>query len=255
VKVAWLTVAPVKALALLARDEVQLEPFGVAENRRFHLVDENGRLLNRKIAGGELLQVQPAWDEASDRLALTLPDGSVVESAVALGEPVTTNFYGRPVAGREVVGPWADALSALADRHVRLVRPDDVGTGVDRGTGAAVTLLSRGSLDELAAHAGTDAVDERRFRMLIGVDGARAHEEDEWLGRTVRLGEAIVRPLGNVGRCAVTTQDPDTGVVDLDTLRLLRDYRPNGTEPLPFGVFGEVVEPGRVRVGDLVEPL
>jgi uncharacterized protein YcbX len=253
VKVAWLSVAPVKALALVSRDEVQLERFGVAENRRFHLVDENGRLLNRKIVG-ELVQVRPAWDAVGDHLALTLPDGSVVESLVALGEPVTTSFYGRPVAGRLVEGPWADALSALAGRAVRLVRPDEPGAGVDRGSGA-VTLLSRASLDELAARAGADGVDERRFRMLIGVEGSRAHEEDEWLGREVRVGEAIVRPVGNVGRCAVTTQDPDSGIADLDTLGLLGEYRPEGTERLPFGVFGEVVEPGRVRMGDPVVPL
>jgi len=51
----------------------------------------------------------------------------------------------------------------------------------------------------------------------------------------------------------VTTQDPDTGVPTVDTLRALRSYRPEGTERLPFGVFGSVVAPGRVRVGDAVE--
>ncbi len=52
----------------------------------------------------------------------------------------------------------------------------------------------------------------------------------------------------------MTTQDPDTGAVTLDTLRVLRDYRGDveTEEPLPFGVWGEVVTPGRVRVGDAV---
>ena len=40
--VAWITIAPVKSLALVHRDEVELEPFGVRENRRFYLVDDNG---------------------------------------------------------------------------------------------------------------------------------------------------------------------------------------------------------------------
>jgi uncharacterized protein YcbX len=55
----------------------------------------------------------------------------------------------------------------------------------------------------------------------------------------------------------VTGQDPSTGVKDLDTLRVLRRYRPavEGEEPLPMGVFGGVEQPGRVRVGDPVEAL
>ncbi len=62
---------------------------------------------------------------------------------------------------------------------------------------------------------------------------------------------------GDVGRCVVTTQDPDTGERDLDTLRTLTGYRGEveTTERLPFGVWGEVVEPGTVRLGDAVEPV
>jgi uncharacterized protein YcbX len=70
----------------------------------------------------------------------------------------------------------------------------------------------------------------------------------------VRFGEAVLRPLGHVGRCAVTTQNPDTGLPDLDTLRTIRGYREDGTEPIPFGVYGAVLESGLVRLGDPVEP-
>ena len=64
-------------------------------------------------------------------------------------------------------------------------------------------------------------------------------------------------PQGNVGRCAITTQNPDTGRVDLDTLKALAVYRCDveTTEPLPFGIHAAVAEPGRVRVGDPVEVL
>ena len=37
------------------------------------------------------------------------------------------------------------------------------------------------SLRELAANAGVDEVDPRRFRMLVDLEGARAHEEDSEL--------------------------------------------------------------------------
>src|SRR5438874_2038182 len=79
--------------------------------------------------------------------------------------------------------------------------------------------VSRASLEALQAAARADGpVDGRRFRMLFGIDGVAAHEEDAWLGRQVRIGEALIVPLGHVGRCATTTQDPDTGVRSLDTL-------------------------------------
>jgi len=59
-----------------------------------------------------------------------------------------------------------------------------------------------------------------------------------------------------VPRCAVTTQDPDTGVPTLDTLRGIKSYRGlrDGTQ-IDFGVYFDVEQPGRVRVGDAVQPL
>src|SRR5262249_60428163 len=112
------------------------------------------------------------------------------------------------------------------------------------------------SLEGLAQQLGVGEVDSRRFRMNFGVEGIEAHEEDVWRGRRVRVGEAVVIPQGNVGRCAITTQNPDTGVVDLDTLNALAGYRSGveTTEPLPFGIHAAVAQAGRVRVGDPVQP-
>jgi hypothetical protein len=252
--VSWISIAPVKALALVHPGEVELEPFGVRENRRFYLVDAEGRMVNGKVAG-PLVQVVPDYDERLSRLALRFPDGAVVEGDVDLGEAATTDFFGRSVAGRLVIGPWSGALSEHAGRQFRLVRIDRPGDGADRGSGAGVSLVATSSLEALAQAAGVERVDGRRFRMLFGVDGVPAHAEDGWLGRRVRIGEAVIVPHGNVGRCVVTKQDPDTGLPDLDTLGALAGYRGDveTTERLPFGVWGEVVEPGRVRVGDRVE--
>ena len=175
---------------------------------------------------------------------------------VELGEPVTTSFYGRPVEGRIVDGPWADALSSFVGRPLRLVQPVEPGGGLDRG-GGAVTLLSTASLEAIREAAGADTpVDPRRFRMLFGVEGVEPHEEDSWIGRRVRIGEATALLRGNVGRCVVTSRDPDTGERTLATLDALAEYRGDveTTEPLPFGVWGTVAEPGRVRLGDAVVP-
>jgi uncharacterized protein YcbX len=92
--------------------------------------------------------------------------------------------------------------------------------------------------------------------MLLEIDGVGAHEEDEWLGGRVRVGEAELAPLGDVGRCVVTTRSADSGRFTYDTLKALAGYRREGvTEPLPLGVYCDVVVPGRVRVGDPVGPL
>jgi uncharacterized protein len=253
--VAWITIAPVKALALVHREEVELESFGVRENRRFYLVDDNGRMINGKVLG-PLVRVVPDYHEETGRLTLHLPDGDVVADDVAVGEILTTSFFGRPVAGRVVEGPWSEALSGLAGRSLRLVRTDEPGHGADRGARAGVSLVGTASLEALANAAGVDSVDGRRFRMLFGVDGVPPHAEDGWIGRPLRIGDAVVRLRGNVGRCAITTQDPDTGVPDLDTLHMLGTYRGDieTSEPLPFGVWGEILERGRVRLGDPVEP-
>jgi uncharacterized protein len=89
------------------------------------------------------------------------------------------------------------------------------------------------------------------------VNGAEAHEEDGWVGRATRVGEALVAWGGHVGRCLITSRDPDSGKVDLATLDILRDYRDESatTEPLPFGIYGQVLEGGVVRLGDKVTPL
>ena len=90
--------------------------------------------------------------------------------------------------------------------------------------------------------------------MLFTLAGCDAHEEDTWSGKLLRVGETLLRVGGPVDRCAVTTRDPDSGERDLDTLRLLEDYRGvRDGKHVDFGVYATVEQPGRVRVGDLVE--
>jgi uncharacterized protein YcbX len=238
---------------LISVDAVELEGTGVRGDRRFFLVDDDGVLANAKRVP-RLLAVRPAVEDG--RLLLRFPDGTVVEGDVAPGERVETSFFGRPVAGRFVDGPWNEPLSELAGKALRLVQTEREGDGHDRGRSAAASLVSTGSLDALRVAAGaTRPVDGRRFRMTIGIEGVEPHAEDGWLGDRVRVGGAVVVVSGNVGRCAVTTLDPDLGIRDLDTLGAIAAYRGEvpTKEPLPFGVWCEVVEPGPVAVGDPVE--
>jgi MOSC domain-containing protein len=255
-RVAWITVAPVKGLALLHLESVRLELFGVRENRRFYLIGEDGRLLNGKHLA-PLVQIRAEWDEAAGTLALSFPDGNILAGEIELGDAVSTSFYGRrEVEGRLVVGPWSDAISSFVGRPLRLVQPRELGAGVDRA-GGAVTILSTASLEALREAAGiAEPIDARRFRMLFGVEGVGPHEEDSWLGRLVRFGEAEVEVRGNTGRCLVTSRHPDSGARNLPTLDVLAEYRGDleTTERLAFGVWAAVTEPGVVRLGDPVVP-
>jgi uncharacterized protein len=254
-RVVRISIAPVKSLGLVHPEEIDLELDGVRGNRRFWLVDQDGRLFNNK-RNGPIVRIRPEWDEETRELALSFPDGTRVEGTVELGEPVDAEMYGHPHPSHRVLGPWEDAIVRYAGRPLTLLYADD--HAVDRGyRGGSVSLVSRSSLERMRTEAGaTDPVDGRRFRMLFEIDGVPAHEEDQWLGTQVQVGEATILLNGDVGRCVVTSHDPDTGVTDLDTLGTLAAYRPDGRrEPLPFGVYGSVAVPGRVRVGDAVQPL
>jgi uncharacterized protein YcbX len=253
-RVARISIAPVKALGLVHPESVVLGPRGVAGNRRFWLLEADGRLVSNK-RHGSLMQVRPEWDEETRELALTFPDGSRVTGTVELGDEVfEAEMYNHPIASRHVIGPWQEALSRFAGQPLTLLWAEE--GAPDRLYAGTTTIVSRESIARLAHEAGEAELDGRRFRMLFEIEGVRPNEEDEWIGTQVRVGTATLQLNGDVGRCAITTLDPDTGVPTVDTLKALAAYRPAGRrEPLPFGVYGSVAVPGRVRVGDAVQPL
>ena len=251
-----ISTTPVKGLALAHPHEIRLERTGATDDRRFYLVDGGGHLVNRKRAP-HLAWIGATLADGGSTLAIATPDGEPIEALVETDRPVETSFYGRAVRGRVVRGPFSEAISQAAGVELTLVRADQPGGGHDRGPAGAVSLVSIASLERLAAELAVTDLDARRFRMLFEVAGVEAHEEDGWVGRRISIGEAVVRLHALVGRCAVTTQDPDSGASDLDTLRALGAYRADvpSEEPLPFGVWGSVETPGVVRVGDVVAPL
>jgi uncharacterized protein YcbX len=254
--VAWIAVAPVKGMRLAHREVADVSEDGVRGDRAFLLLDEQGAMVSAPRVGA-LVAIVAEHDPAAGTLALRFPGGERVSGAIELGEELHVSCYGNEVTGRIVLGAFSDAISAHCGQPLRLVAlpPDRV--GADRGRDGAVTLLSAAAPERLAADAGEQAaIDARRFRMTFGVAGVAAYEEERWIGRTVRVGETLLRVMGNVGRCVVTTRNPDSGVVDLRTLHHLRRTRGEvaTTEPLPFGVHARVLEPGRVRLGDAVEP-
>lgn len=165
-------------------------------------------------------------------------------------ERVVGKFEEYDVPGRIVEGPWDGPLSQLAGHPVKVARANGSSYLAE-----PVTLVSEASIGRLAQEAGED-VDGRRFRMLLTLAGCSEHEEDTWRGSLLRIGEVVLRVGGPVPRCAATTRDPDTGLRDLDALRLIKEYRGiQARRHVDFGVYAQVEQPGSVELGDTVERL
>jgi uncharacterized protein YcbX len=246
-RVARFSIAPVRSLGLQHPTEIELTERGVVEDRRFFLTNDGNRLVDQLIVF-KLVQVASRTDPEATSLWMRFPDGTEVDGEVELAEAVETPIHGRTGVGHRVIGPWAEALTEFVGMPIRVIRCDRVG-GTRSGNPASI--ISDGSVRELAAHAGVDWVDSRRFRMLIDLEDARAHEEDTWIGKRVRLGDAVLRVTKPDARCAMTTHDPDSGEPDLDTLRTIISYRGlREGKHADLGVLADVEQPGRIRIGD-----
>jgi uncharacterized protein YcbX len=93
-------------------------------------------------------------------------------------------------------------------------------------------------------------IDVRRFRGNFSIDGGLPWEELNWVDREIEIGNARMRVVKLIERCAATTVNPATGQRDLtiptDLARLYGHVM--------FGVYAEVVAGGRIEVGDPVKP-
>jgi uncharacterized protein len=248
--VSRLSITPVRGTRLHHPDAVRVDRHGVTDDRRYLILDPDDRIFDGTKLG-PLVQLTAELRHDPEQLSIAFPDGSIAEGEVELGAPMTITVYSRSFLVRPVIGPWADALSAWAGRPLRLARVERTDGAFDRNP---VSIVSRASVEELGRHVEPPgAVDARRFRMLVEVDGASPHQEDEWLGHEVGIGEAVVRVTKRDPRCVITTQDPDTGLRDIPTLHVIKAYRGlREGKHLDFGVYADVVRPGEIRVGDAV---
>jgi MOSC domain-containing protein len=109
-----------------------------------------------------------------------------------------------------------------------------------------VLIVNLASLQAFAMEAGM-ALDPRRFRANLYVNGMEPEEELRWLGRTIRAGEAELEVTSRCERCKVITMDPDTTEQTPELLRLLVERHDER-----MGMYCRVIKPGMVGVGDYV---
>ena len=256
-RVSKISIAPIKGLAVQRVDAVDVGLNGVTENRRLHLVDETGRFVNGKTSM-QLSLVAARLDCEAASLALEFPEGDIVAGTIELGEPVETVFFGRPASGPLRAGTMGGRALAVvgarpAPRDVRRGRRGErsrARRGREhhlRGIGGRPRPHGRRRRAGLAAL--PHALRGRRRRSVRGGHLDRPRGPDRRRRRLPRRERRTLRGhhvRSGHGRSATSTRSACSRPTasDIET-----------TEPLPLGVVGDVVTPGRVRVGDPVAPL
>jgi uncharacterized protein len=262
-RIASLHTYPIKGCRRLDHAAAAVEPWGLAGDRRWMIVDAGGVGITQRIVPAlALLTVRPRPGgltvSAPDR-----PDLDVAEPVDGPAEQVRVFRSSRPVPARMA----ADAgwFRGCLGREARLVwlgdptvRPvGEYGRDGDRvsfADGFPMLLTSTASLDALndwLLEEGEKPVPMTRFRPNLVVTGAPAWAEDAWVGGRLRIGGVPVRAAKPCDRCLVTTIDQDTAEVGREPLRILGRYR-RFAEGLMFGINLIPDGPGVLRVGDRV---
>ena len=246
-------VSAVKSLRLVLVADARIERDGIPGDRRFALLDPRRARVVTQREIGALAQIESHYEPETGELALVMPDGTRVAAAVDGGRPASVNLWGRMVEGRALDGPWSAAISEAIGREVAILELPD---GIRALDSHPISLLSQASADEVGHRGGIDdGLDARRFRPSLLLEGLGPHEEDTWVGRPVRAGEALLSVIRLDPRCSLTTRNPETGERDADTLRWLASYRRADDGDVYCGLYADVLEPGCVAVGDSVEPV
>ena len=206
---------PVNSMLGERCEELQVDARGAVGDRLYAVRDADGKLGSGKNTGRfRRLEGLFGFTAGGDPPRVRFPDGRSL-----------------PADDPAIHG----ALSAVLRTPVTLAFEKDV----PHHDAEPIHLVTTGSLARLGA-------DERRFRPNLVID--TQDDEAAWEGRTLRVGEATLKVAYRTGRCVMITMAQS----DLpEQPSLLRTLAQGGGEPL-FGVYAEVVVPGRIKLGDAV---
>ncbi len=267
-----LFIHPVKSLRACAVESVEIDALGAVGDRRFMIVDENGRFLTQRTL------------PRMARVATALADGELTLSAEGAGE-LRVPRASDPAAPLRRVSVWkseglqaedcgdepARWLGGLLGASCRLVRvgrdfrrpmlkadalPGDRIGFADSHPFLVISEASLGDLNARLAFGGHPALPMNRFRPNLVVAGCPAFAEDGW--PRLRIGGIVFRDGGPCSRCIVTTTDQFTGERGKEPLRLLATYRRDPDDPtdVNFGRnFNHETKSGMLKLGDPVEVL
>ncbi len=265
---------PVKSMLGEDLDAGDVTFRGLDHDRRLAVVSRRtGKIASAKYPRlwRTLLTLSAAADPpaGAESVRITLPDGEVVTStdpgvdqvlSALLSEPVTLTATPPPGASLDRAVPEA----VLADGVTAEVPAEiiEIGTGAPPGTFvdfAPLHLLTTATLDRIAGLSPRGVADAERYRPNVVIrTTVPGFAENDWLDRYVAVGEdLILRVIARTPRCAVPTLAHGPLPRDADALRVLA--RHNRLSPVAdmdpepcAGVYAEVLNPGRIHVGDSV---
>lgn len=257
---------PVKSCRGEALTTAIVEPWGLAGDRRWMIVDADGGQVTAR-EHPRLVLVRP--EMLDDGLRLTSPDLDELVVPIPDGrERVDVSVWGSPFRAA-LAGVGHDWFAKIVGEPVRLVYLDDptrrapnpaFSAPSDRVSLADAYPLLLASEESLAAvnewiaagrHAEEGPLPMTRFRPSVVVRGADAWAEDGW--RRVRIGAAEFRAVKGCDRCVLTLVNPDTAVSGREPLAsLVRHRRWDGKSWFAMQLIPDT--PGAtIHVGDDVE--
>lgn len=228
---------PVKGLNAEVLEQVVLAPGrGLPDDRRFAIAYGLGTGAKRGffdlVQEERLAQLRVAYDPAGPTVTLSRQGRQVVSAN-------PTDQTGRMLLGQFFAGFLAGSRRDTPS----FLEADD--TSRDALLPNAVSLINLASVRDLERVA-RQAVDPRRFRGNILIEGLPAWAEFGWLGREIGIGGARLRVAERIQRCAATNVNPETAERDMNIPLTLR----KGFGHLDMGVYAEVVAGGPVKRGD-----
>ena len=259
---------PVKSCRGEDLETAVIEPWGLAGDRRWMVVDDDGV----KVTAREthpMLRIVPQLIDGG--LRLTAPGVDPLDVAQPTGPTGEVHIWDSTVAAASA-GAAADAwISAFLQQPVRLVYLDDPAQRhtnpafsnaddvVSFADGYPVLLASQNSLgllnDWIAEGPRPDEgeLTIERFRPNLVISGAAPFAEDGWA--RIRIGDARFRVAKGCDRCVLTTLDPATGEKQMEPITTLARYRRwDGKTWFAANLIPD--DPGAtLRVGDEIEVL
>lgn len=267
---AAITVYPIKGCYRVERDRAEVEPWGLAGDRRWLTIDPETRVAITQREVRELIRIRPVPIAEGLRLASAgFPDVVVHDPVGAeLLDVNVFRFWGKASAAGAEADEW---LSDVVQRPVRLVQLADptrrpvnpaYGLATDRvsfADGYPVSLAnsaSLASLNDLIAESGSmeGPLPMTRFRPNLVIAGAMPWIEDTWTGGRIQIGEVTFRVPKPIDRCLVTTIDQESGEKGKEPLRTLGRYR-NVDQDLLFATNLIPDNRGHIAIGDRVAPV
>jgi len=248
---------PVKSARGVRVSAAEVEPRGLRYDRRWMIVNADGRFLSQR-QDPRLGRIVPQLED--DRLRLTRDGAADLE--LPLGDPgaarrSVTVWNDRVEAADlgDEASVWLDDLLGAGHRLVRLPedkhRPVDPAYGrpgdqVSFADGYPFLLTNVASLNELNRRAGR-TFEIERFRPNLVISGAEAFAEDGW--DAVTVGAVRFRVAKSCLRCSITTLDPTSGARSREPLRTLATFR-RQRGGVAFGQHLIADGTGRLQVGE-----